>query len=841
MVMFNTSEFFGIAPKIPPRYLKDGFAQVAKNCEAIGNSLKPLKGLSAAIHALETSATKTIYKFGQDVTAENQHWFSWDTDVDVCRSQIAGDENEWTFYTGDGAPKATYAGIALGAGKLPAASRPLGLPAPATAPTVTAKTYVPKTEPAKIYISSAALSVLTTSYGLKVSLDNEASYTDVPLSATTAAVVATALNAVSGVNAKVDGGGVEVETDAGGRDVTLHLKFSDDTFAALLAYGADTVPEGPAEIYFNGYDIEQMRQWQATGGDRTLNVDIWLNGSVRVQFRRNSTESFNAGILASAINANASLTAFEDNGGVRVRSVAVGPSVGLFGNAFQGRTGYALTRRGDGVAAVPAKPAVLVIPPSVRLNLNTLDDLYYTVNNGAEARLELPGTTAAAVSGAFATVPGLTSTHDGTDVFVTTTAVGASAVIWFRYRTTRANIISATGKTLDAGVKETRVYVFTWVNKEAGLETESAPSPASASVDVYADQGVTISGFPAVPTGYAATHQRVYRSVDGTYLFTEEIPIATTSVDDDTEADDLGEELPSLDWSMPPAGLKGLVNLPNGIMAGFVGRDIYFSVPYRPYAWPEIYIQTVDFPIVGLGVLDTTLVVLTRGTPYFVQGSHPDSMVVVKTDIEQACVSKRSIVSIAGSVVYASPDGLVSVAPGGSKILTDSLMTRDQWQTMFAPHTIHAFEHDLKYFAFYASGSEQGGFILDFASGSLTVHDIYAACGFSELSTDKLFVANGTAVTRWNGGTAKTFVWRSKIRTFPHYIGFSSAQVEAESFPLTVRIYADGVLVHTQSVTERWPFRLPAKGGRDWEVEIESTPEVFNFVVAQSMEEMASA
>lgn len=841
MAKVSTSSFFGVAPKIQPRYLKDGYAQIAKNCEAAGNSLKPLKGLGASVATLATSATKTIYKFGQDVTAENQHWFSWDSDVDVCRSQIAGDENEWTFYTGDGAPKATYAGIALGAGKLPAASRPLGLPAPATAPTVAPVAYVPKTEQAMLYLSSSVLQAFTTAYGLKVSLDNEATYTDVPLSATTAAVVATALNAVSGISAEVEGGGVEVKTDAGGRDVTLHIKYSDDNFASVYEAGINTIPEGPAEIYFNGYDIEQMRQWQAAGGDKNLNVDIWLNGGVKVQFRRNSKQSFNAGILAAEINAHGELTAFEDSGGVRVRSVAVGASVDLFGNAYQGRTGYALTQRGYGVAAIPARPAVLTIPPSDRLQFNTVDDIYVTVNGAAEARLELPGTTAAAVSGAFSTVSGLTSSHDGTNVYVQTVATGAAASVSYRYRTTRANIVTATGKTLDTGTKETRVYAFTWVNTEADFSVESAPSPASESVDIYPDQDVTLSAFPAVPSGYTATHRRIYRSVSGTYLFVGEMVASNTTFLDDIEPDDLGEELPSLDWSMPPAGLRGLVNLPNGIMAGFVGRDVYFCEPYKPYAWPETYIQTVDHPIVGFGVLDTTLVVLTRGTPYFIQGSHPDSMVVVKTDIEQSCVSKRSIVSIAGAVVYASPDGLVSVSPGGSKILSADLFTRDQWNAQIAPWSIHAFEHDLKYFGFYDTGSVQGGFILDFATGSLTLHDIYASCGFSELRSDKLFVCNGATLTRWGGGSAATYRWKGKRNTFPHYIGFSCAQVEAEAYPVTFRLYANQVLAHEQTVVDRWPFRLPAKGGRDYEFEIVADKEVFNVVIAQSMEEMASA
>ena len=127
-------------------------------------------------------------------------------------------------------------------------------------------------------------------------------------------------------------------------------------------------------------------------------------------------------------------------------------------------------------------------------------------------------------------------------------------------------------------------------------------------------------------------------------------------------------------------------------MAGFSGRDVYFCDPYHPHAWPENYIQTVDFPVVGLGRMDTTLAVLTKGTPYLIQGTHPANMSIVKSDLEQACVSKKSIVSLMGGVVYAAPDGLMLLSPGGSRIVTESLFDFSQWQAFFKPESIHAFE-----------------------------------------------------------------------------------------------------------------------------------------------------
>ena len=387
---------------------------------------------------------------------------------------------------------------------------------------------------------------------------------------------------------------------------------------------------------------------------------------------------------------------------------------------------------------------------------------------------------------------------------------------------------------------ETRVYSYTLVSKEAGYEFESAPAAASGSVDVVPEQPVTVGDFAALPSGFNVTHRRIYRSTAGSFLFVAEITSAATSYEDTKLADDLGEEVPSLTWLQPPAELRGLINLPNGIMAGFKGRDVFFCDPYHPHAWPAQYQQSLDYPVVGLGRMDTTLAVLTTGSPYIIQGSHPDSMTVVKADLEPSCVSKRSIVSFNGAVIYASPDGLVMLSSSGSKVITEQYFIRSQWQAFFKPESIHAYQHDLKYIAFYDNGTTQGGFIYDTTSGVLTMHYIYATAGYNDLQNDKLFLTFADrAVKPWFEGAAKSFVWRSKKFTFPRPVSMACAQLEAEGYPATAKFYVDGVLMYTHTVTDRSPFRIAAASGRDWEVQIEGDTEVFGFAMAQSMTELS--
>lgn len=406
--------------------------------------------------------------------------------------------------------------------------------------------------------------------------------------------------------------------------------------------------------------------------------------------------------------------------------------------------------------------------------------------------------------------------------------------------TAACTVSAGTAPEGSTATPETRVYSYTMVSKESGYEFESAPATASISVDVVPEQPVTVSNFAALPSGFNVTHRRIYRSTAGTFLFVAEIAAATTSYEDVKLAEDLGEEIPSLTWLQPPAELRGLINLPNGIMAGFKGRDVYFCDPYHPHAWPAQYQQSLDYPVVGLGRMDTTLAVLTTGSPYLIQGSHPDSMTVVKSDLEQSCVSKRSIVSFNGTVIYASPDGLVMLSPSGSKVITEQYFIRSQWQAFFKPESIHAYQHDLKYVAFYDNGTTQGGFIYDTTSGVLTMHDIYATAGYNDLQNDKLFLTSADRTVKpWLEGAAKSFVWRSKKFTFPKSTSMACAQLDAEAYPVTVKFYVDGTLVDTEVVTERLPFRIASASGRDWEVQIEGNTEVFGFAMAQSMSELS--
>jgi hypothetical protein len=76
---------------------------------------------------------QTIYRMGRDVASDSDYWLSWPSVVHAIRGFSSDDTTEQTLYSGDGPPKVTNNIIGLASAPYPTASRPLGIPAPATA------------------------------------------------------------------------------------------------------------------------------------------------------------------------------------------------------------------------------------------------------------------------------------------------------------------------------------------------------------------------------------------------------------------------------------------------------------------------------------------------------------------------------------------------------------------------------------------------------------------------------------------------------------------------------------------------------------------------------------
>jgi hypothetical protein len=213
---------------------------------------------------------------------------------------------------------------------------------------------------------------------------------------------------------------------------------------------------------------------------------------------------------------------------------------------------------------------------------------------------------------------------------------------------------------------------------------------------------------------------------------------------------------------------------------------------------------------------------------------------VRKSEIKEACVSKRGIVQMEGGVMYPTPNGLALIGPSGGQLVTEGIIDKAFWATI-KPESISAYLYDGRYVGFYDTGTVQGGFQFDPADGNqpFSMFDAFALAGYNDLIRDALYLNIAGTVSKWDTGTAYTYTWRSRVFEVPHPMTFSWGQVAAAAYPVTLRVYADGVLKHTQTVADGKPFRLPSGfTAGDWEIEASGTAKITAIYLAQGIDEL---
>ena len=414
------------------------------------------------------------------------------------------------------------------------------------------------------------------------------------------------------------------------------------------------------------------------------------------------------------------------------------------------------------------------------------------------------------------------STYTGNNDFVLDGAAGTmnqdntdDAEVFIAYDTSRAS-----DYTVD------RAYVYTFVTV---FGEEGPPSPPSAVTSIDPTEDANITNLKNTFSGnIQVVAKRIYRTVTGTagsaFQFVAEIPVATDSFLDELADAQTAEALPSADWDPPPSDLFGIVSMAGGFFAAFRpgGKDIYFSESAFPHAWPSEFRIGIDYPIVGLGAHENSLLIATEGFPYLATGVAPQFMTLQRLLVRHACVSKRSITNIGNAIAYASNDGVVLNVGADITLVSKRFYTEEEWQLTDPTTMIGSYEDDR---LFMFSDTTMLIFEFDDQRSLLVTTDERIDGAYNDIETDTLFMIQGSSITSWEGGEQiKPLQWRSKRIVFSRVGDFSTARILADGYPLTLRLFAEGAQVHEQQVLNDESFTLPTlRQEREWNVELEST------------------
>jgi hypothetical protein len=490
--------------------------------------------------------------------------------------------------------------------------------------------------------------------------------------------------------------------------------------------------------------------------------------------------------------------------------------------------------------------------------------------------------------------------------YSTTYGNGPPNVVNTPFVVATANPINLWGVCTGQGVYAARAYVYTWLSSYGEEGPPSAPTLANGwsngvwTIDLFQpdplDQGVRRT----------IDRKRIYRTVTSTsgvtsYFFVVELPAAQPQYVDAALDSDIAvnDQLASLNWFPPPDDLQGFVASVNGMMVGWRANEVWFAEIFRPHAWPPGYVITTEFPIVGIGVCGSSIVVCTQGTPYVVNGNAPGNMAMTKILLPEPCTHPGSIVGTDIAVLYQSPNGLIEVAQSGAAAnLTESWITRERWQALAPVSGSRAIKLTSLYFAFgIGSDGTSSGFTLGLkslaeqtlgagypeAQGGYGITPLAGrhSIGFMPLTPPNGFTVDNVLVDPWTGiglliqgsgvyyydftdqaPVIVPYIWRSKI-----YQQLAKKNYEAMKVFFTVppstppqnaerntldpqvldqgqyailRVYADGQLFTTRELRRSGELLRIYSGAKfeDWQIEVEGRVLIDSIEAATSVKEL---
>jgi hypothetical protein len=713
---------------------------------------------------------------------QNGYWLHWAADVDVARGPVVGDTLERTYYTGDGAPKMTYT---------PFAQWTYGYTIVNVGGNKTLGSATGLANDATVYSTEIGIrkdNGTFSSTAINVTGSNAQTYASLFSEILTDLQISVPSLYPRGVSIVIESGNIKIINNQPGQynssgAVTANIMVDSDAgtnplFASLTGY------VGVEGTVFSGNRV-------------VGHVSTDQNGQY-------PEDSFTLGLPAPDV-------------------VTAGTTLELVANSAS-------------VASASRTNPVVVTYLSNYRQLKTGDEVTFS---GVGGMTQLNGNRYRV---------GFSNTHGGTVQIFTLHALNGETLDGTAFGTfTSGGTWTESYANVAEQDRETRSYAITYVTE---IGEEGPPSDPIGTLEWSPGKAVSFTNIPDSPAGdYNVKKIRIYRTASGSdsaeFLFDNEIDIGTTTYTDYIKGDSLGEVLPSTLWDAPPSDLTSLIALPNGVLAGVSGNNLCFSYPGQPHAWPATYQKAADYPLIGCGNIGTSVVAIAQNDAYVANGADPANTNLEALKIQQGCQSKRGIVTLGlFGVLYPSADGLVIVRQGGIDIATKEYFTRDEWQDLINPSSIHAYCLDNRYVAFYDNGTTQGGFIFDPAQGDagLVFIDVYATAGRYDPLSDLLHLMVGDYVEQWDSNTLNnlTYLWKSKKFDSVESVAFSCGEVLADDYnDITLRVYANGVQVHEESVASQEPFRISDyEPGRRHEIEIEGASSVKRIVLAEAFEEL---
>lgn len=254
---------------------------------------------------------------------------------------------------------------------------------------------------------------------------------------------------------------------------------------------------------------------------------------------------------------------------------------------------------------------------------------------------------------------------------------------------------------------EVLAFLYTYVN---ACGEESAPSLPSETIKTESLAQMVLE--PEVNAPPNAVARKWYVAISSgeqaLWHFIGEQPIEEKQFFYCHTVFSFAEILKTEDHNPPPPCIDGVVTLGMAVTAVWQGRDIWFSEPRLPNAYPDQHRQTIDDDIVGIYSFNDQSygngeiflgVILTKGAPYTIRGTMPEDMTITKLNRIAPCLNPMGVLTHEGNVFYTSTDGLYRITDNTVYNITTEWFTLDEWQQL-SPQEMRIAYYNDRLFAF---------------------------------------------------------------------------------------------------------------------------------------------
>lgn len=272
-------------------------------------------------------------------------------------------------------------------------------------------------------------------------------------------------------------------------------------------------------------------------------------------------------------------------------------------------------------------------------------------------------------------------------------------------------------------------YVVTHVNDKGW---ESIPSNPTTPINIYTSGIPGLSGGFIMMGGYrtdasawryaectgvtisnlaTGMKKRVYRSRSDSsggaeFFFVRELDSSDTSWTDYVASKNLYPETDDMvateGWSPAPNNMAGIRMTSSRSIAGFVkgSKDIYFSEPMIPYAYPEEYKMTMPGLVRQIEPFGEDLVAFMDHQVLILRGAPGEMYAAIMPGSSGSwCDSGKGAIVTPTGIIFPGRDGLYFYNGSYAQNISSHIMTEQQWLAK-RPYKFRAFFYDDKYNAF---------------------------------------------------------------------------------------------------------------------------------------------